>query len=66
MSSNETNKTIICNMFQKENIDHCYFDKSKNNILVTFYGDELKHKLEYKFEFEFLEKFKNIKVYKIN
>lgn len=66
LSSNETNKTIICNMFQKENIDHCYFDKSKNNILVTFYGDELKHKLEYKFEFEFLEKFKNIKVYKIN
>ena len=53
-------------MFQKENIDHCYFDKSKNNILVTYYGDELKHKLENKFEFEFLEKFKNIKIYKIN
>ena len=53
-------------MFQKENIDHCYFDKSKNNILVTYYGDELKHKVENKFELEFLEEFKNIKIYKIN
>ena len=55
---------VIC--FRKENIDHCYFDKSKNNILVTYYGDELKHKVENKFEREFLEEFKNIKIYKIN
>ena len=52
-------------MFQKENIDHCYFDKSKNNILVTFYGDELKHKLEYKFEFEFLENLKILRFIKL-
>jgi hypothetical protein len=66
LNSDEKSRLVICNMFQKENINHCYFNKSNNNILVTYYGDQLKQKVEDKFELEFLAKFKNIKIYKIN
>ena len=66
LNFSESNKVNICNMFQKENTDHCNFNKSKNAILVTYYGDNLKKKFENNFKLKLLEKFKNIKIYNIN
>ena len=66
LNLNDTNKINICNMFQKENTNHCNFNKSTNIVLITYYGDNLKKKFEKKFKLNLLETFKNINIYSIN
>ena len=44
LNKHEKSLIYICDMYQKENIQHCLLEKINNIILVTYYGDELKKK----------------------
>jgi len=64
LSSEQMNKVKICNLFQKQNLRHCNFNKINKNLLITYYDDSLFHLLSKDYEFNLIENFGDIKVYK--
>lgn len=61
----QSKKVKLCNMFQKNNFYHCNFNEMENNLVVTYYGDNLFNIAREVYVLKLIRNFDKIKVYSI-
>ena len=61
----QSKKVKLCNMFQKNNFYYCNFNEMENNIVVTYYDDDLFNIAREVYVLKLIRNFDKIEVYSI-
>lgn len=65
LNSEQSKKIKLCNMFQKKNFYHCNFNEMENNLVVTYYDDNLLKIAREVYVLKLIRNFDKIKIYSI-